>query len=212
MLRRFTFQYFSDVHLERRRVLPRIEQIADHLILAGDIGHPRSEIYKLFLAECSRRFDQIYLVHGNHEWDRGPPPKQYPWPNVHLLENRGVLLNERLRIAGSTLWTPSVCARRNTAAVRFFQEEIRKSYEEAYPLVCVSHHLPSFHMIDAQYKRYPNLHRFANNLDTFFLFEGAPHAWICGHSHSVLTRRIGRTQCLLNAHADQNTTKFEVLL
>ena len=38
-----TIQYISDIHLEFRYNLPKIKALADILVLAGDIGDPRSK-------------------------------------------------------------------------------------------------------------------------------------------------------------------------
>jgi hypothetical protein len=42
-------QYISDIHLEFFQVHPRFKVCAPNLVLAGDIGYPKSSIYKEFI-------------------------------------------------------------------------------------------------------------------------------------------------------------------
>jgi hypothetical protein len=64
-------------------------------------------------------------------------------------------------------------------------------------VLVITHHLPSFQMIDTKYE--------GNPLNTCFASEvleklpRQPDAWICGHSHIRTSRVIGRTLCALNA-------------
>jgi predicted phosphodiesterase len=71
------FQYFSDIHTElysgvecpRFQVLIHdLKPIAPYLILAGDIGHPFSDIYKEFLELVAKKFKRVFLIAGNHEY------------------------------------------------------------------------------------------------------------------------------------------------
>ena len=56
-----SIQYISDIHLEFRYNLPKIKALADILVLAGDIGDPRSKIYKWFLSDVSSKFKKYFL-------------------------------------------------------------------------------------------------------------------------------------------------------
>lgn len=65
-------QIISDVHLERRplefSMLLDQECQADVLVLAGDIGCPKSSIYEAFLRWCSERYNDVIVICGNHEY------------------------------------------------------------------------------------------------------------------------------------------------
>jgi len=61
-------QYISDIHLEHYNKLPKIKQIGDVMVLAGDIGYPFSEIYKDFLIDMNNKFKKVFLITGNHEF------------------------------------------------------------------------------------------------------------------------------------------------
>jgi len=47
---------------------PKIENDAEVLILAGDVGNPYEEKYKNFLKSVSENFEKIFLITGNHEY------------------------------------------------------------------------------------------------------------------------------------------------
>ena len=214
---RIVLQYFSDLHLERCARLPRIVQTGDYLILAGDIGHPQTDIYHEFLAQCSARYARVFLVYGNHEWDRGDPTpfrKQLP-ENVHLLENDTfTLVENRLSILGCTLWTPFTRKETNFQSTRFLERELHKRQSPEHQVICVTHHLPSFQLIAAQYQRFPlrTQRRFANQLDTLMFPLWAPAYWVCGHSHSIVAKKIGRTQCRINTYGQRYESAITIPL
>jgi hypothetical protein len=61
-------QYISDIHLEHLKVLPYIKRVANNLCLLGDIGSPRTQLYKDFIKECSLKFKNVFIIYGNHEY------------------------------------------------------------------------------------------------------------------------------------------------
>lgn len=65
-------QYLSDIHLERRplvfETIVDTSTCADVLVLAGDIGDPRSAIYLQFITWCSAHYKHIIIICGNHEY------------------------------------------------------------------------------------------------------------------------------------------------
>ena len=102
-------QYISDLHLEHLKVLPYIKRVANNLCLLGDIGSPRTQIYRDFISECSsQRFKNVFVIYGNHEYHsvktRLEPkmietmeqieryPKNFP-ENVYFLNNSAVYLD-----------------------------------------------------------------------------------------------------------------------
>jgi hypothetical protein len=216
MLRTKTFQYFSDLHLERCYRVPLFTQIADHLILAGDIGHPQCELYQDFIQRCAKQYEHVFMVYGNHEWDRGSPvPYQAKLPvNVHLLENRVyTVVERRLSILGCTLWTPFVRKRENAQSVEFLCQHLQEREDPEHRVICVTHHLPSYKMIVEKYHARTKAHpRFANHLDHLMKGAWAPQYWICGHSHSIVSKQIGQTRCLINTYAEKHNSKFSILL
>ena len=68
-----TYRIISDLHLESRNKIPDglwADEPSDErvLILAGDIGDPYDELYKIFLQECKQRYSVVILVAGNREF------------------------------------------------------------------------------------------------------------------------------------------------
>lgn len=201
-LQRLGFQYLSDVHLERVHTFPAIVPMAEHLILAGDIGYPQTDLYRAFLNACSRQFRSIILVAGNHEWDRGNPctALQNVPRNVHVLENQVLEFpSARVTILGCTLWTPHVRLITHRHSVQFLTHELQRAATNGHQTICVTHHLPSYQLILPRFQRYPRLERFATTLDPLMHVPWAPRVWICGHSHCILEKTIGHTECRIHA-------------
>ena len=68
------FQYISDIHLEThhntsKNIFEKIlKPSAPYLVLCGDIGYPGAELYKPFLEYCSKNFERVFYIAGNHEF------------------------------------------------------------------------------------------------------------------------------------------------
>lgn len=118
-----TFQLLSDIHLEFG-LCKSFKPIADYLILAGDIGYPEHDNFKIFLTEKSKLFNKIFYVAGNHEyyqnWKKGKNKHidtieetnvkikeiiKESGDNIYFLNNDYHDLTPGLRIVGSTLWS-----------------------------------------------------------------------------------------------------------
>lgn len=135
----FSLQYISDIHLEYREECTKIEDmlipVSKNLALCGDIGNLGSDRYREFIYMCSEKFENVFVIFGNHEFYNEKDMVQiqtieeiktnlqntsFP-PNVHFLDNCTVFINTRtnrvyqqcpqdaqheiLQIIGSTLWT-----------------------------------------------------------------------------------------------------------
>jgi hypothetical protein len=204
-----SFQYFSDLHLERYLFIPKLNQIADNLILAGDIGHPGTELYKEFFSIQSKKYNNIYLVHGNHEITYLKNTKNkfiIPFKNVHLLNNDYIIHENKILIAGSILWTPNVDKNENDKSIKFFTNIIlNNEYDKK---IFISHHLPSYRLIVKKYQNWNNVNRYANNLDYLMNTKGTPQHWICGHSHCILNKKIYKTMCHINTFS----TKYDSMI
>ncbi len=114
MSRTMSFQLMSDLHLEFRSQCITVVPVADHLILAGDIGYPFAPLYKTFLTYVSGLFRTVFVVSGNHCYynEHGIEATNVQissicssLPNVIFLNNQSYLLNGEILIAGTTLWT-----------------------------------------------------------------------------------------------------------
>lgn len=124
-------QYVSDIHLELLKIFPKIKKISncENLILAGDIGFPKSIIYKDFINYCSNTWKNTFVLFGNHEYRNKENNKftmteieqeiiTFP-KNVYCINNKTFYLykdfnvkesisakdSNCIKIIGSTLWS-----------------------------------------------------------------------------------------------------------
>ena len=119
----YRFQLISDIHLEFG-LIKRVKRCADTLFMVGDIGFPERSQFREYMAHCSKTFDQVFYVPGNHEYYQdwktrlGQRKKSIEelnilmrqicydvGPNVVYLNNDTYDLDEHLRIIGTTLWS-----------------------------------------------------------------------------------------------------------
>ncbi|ARF08653.1 metallophosphatase [Catovirus CTV1] len=119
-MKKFLLQYVSDIHLEYSHKIPNIKPIVNNIALLGDIGSPRMSLYKDFLKDVSNKFDNVFLVSGNHEYWNMPmygdriyskedidemiEDQISKYPNIHYLNNKSYIDNNVV-IIGSTLWS-----------------------------------------------------------------------------------------------------------
>lgn len=113
-------QLCSDVHLEEEEEdhTDSFEHIlvpsAPILCLAGDIGNPYSRVYMRFLSYCSKNYEHVFLVAGNHEFFNAHPVANTlchirelvgsSFSNVTFLHMDAVEY-AGMTFAGATLWS-----------------------------------------------------------------------------------------------------------
>ena len=97
---------------------------------------------------------------------------------------------------------------------KFIQENLEECKRDGRRAIVITHHMPSFRMIQEQYKDYPANGGFAANADDL-LEDSSVALWICGHSHGQkilqYTKQDGEiSACVLNARGypreDSNET------
>ena len=106
-------QLFSDLHLEFSKTFPMIERKAKYLVLAGDIGRLCDKNYTDFIEYCSKTWEHIIVVLGNHEFYHNKKTyitllSEYfdyfsQYDNVTLLEKDKIML-DGWEIIGLTMW------------------------------------------------------------------------------------------------------------
>lgn len=81
-------------------------------------------------------------------------------------------------------------------SVKGIQAEIDTCKGLGMSLVVLSHHLPSFQLVDPKYERHPLTEAFASDLDRLI----APPVthWLFGHSHTVADKVINGVRCVAN--------------
>ena len=111
-------QVISDIHLEQRKIFPKIKPQCDYLFLVGDIGKLNNKLYDEFLHYCCDNWKLIFYVLGNHEFYHNKKPydvlydeyeKYIDTFNNIILLNKQVCHLEEFQILGCTLWSnPSI--------------------------------------------------------------------------------------------------------
>lgn len=70
MQHKLSIQYISDIHLEFYKsdetfnIIPH----SPNLALCGDIGYPHEINYMNFINQCSKKFKNVFVIFGNHEY------------------------------------------------------------------------------------------------------------------------------------------------
>lgn len=218
-------QYISDIHLEFLSEPKRLSSEADILCLAGDIGYPSSPIYRQFLKHVSEQFLKVFLITGNHEYYRSTSMEHTDAKIREIIASEGLanisfLDNsfedyKGVRFVGTTLWSkvdPTTEARINdfyeipgmtlplynelhSIAYEFLDsEDVRES---PLPVVVMTHHLPSYSLIDPKYAKYAKYNQFFAS-ECSSLFSPNIKAWIYGHTHSENYKVIDNIQFACN--------------
>jgi predicted phosphohydrolase len=154
------------------------------------------------------------------------------FPNVHFLNNTTYYIKKYdMYILGTTLWTETT----DDPEERFYYHDFRQipqmgitgymdllhtqsvgylinELETRTPskVIVMTHHMPSFELIDPKYKGGSLNHLFASNLNYLFKKYTIDH-WICGHSHVAVEKTIGRTQIHMNpiGYPGENTPNWK---
>jgi predicted phosphodiesterase len=89
-------------------------------------------------------------------------------------------------------------------------EQFVKKYNNAKPLVVITHHLPSFSLIDKEYEKFKSLNTaFASELD--HLIKDPISYWIYGHTHKPNESIINDVKMICNPSGYPNETKLRPL-
>jgi predicted phosphodiesterase len=109
------FHLLSDLHLEHGETFALDSAPPDtpFLILAGDIGNPRSESYMSFVRRASELYQRVFLVAGNHEFYGSSLSATRAiirafcesLPNVTFLDRSWYDASDGVRVVGCTLWS-----------------------------------------------------------------------------------------------------------
>ncbi len=233
-------QYISDIHLEFRNTILNIQPLADVLVLAGDIGYPFSAIYKEFIGDVSTKFKKVFVVAGNHEYYNDTKTMEEineqinsvvgEFMNMTFL-NDSYEIYEGYKFVGSTLWSHIKDSRHtindinaiSSMTVEFYNElhQVASEFLEEVlqdkdiPVIIITHHLPSFALIDDQFKTldHKNYNQwFASHCDMFF--KKPVKVWIYGHTHlpkNTVIQGIPFVCNPLGYPSEQNTLRNEVI-
>lgn len=113
-MKQFTFQLYSDLHLEYSKNIPKIEPLTNYLFLAGDIGKINTDTFEPFFDYCSSKWEKVFYCLGNHEFYHSFKTfselrKDYnvffsKYNNIFLIDNTTYEF-ENFVVLGNTLWS-----------------------------------------------------------------------------------------------------------
>lgn len=184
------------------------------LILAGDIGNPFHQYYPSFMKHINETFRKTFVIAGNHEYYKhGNTVAETKThlhtlfqnlPKITFLDNSCELF-EGVYYIGTTLWSeitnPQITINdtkmidgMNVKTYQAAHESCRKWLEEALQSsptdtnVILTHHMPSYDLIDPQYRRgsmEPYNQWFATDLNEMIESnQSRIQCWIYGHTHT----------------------------
>jgi UDP-2,3-diacylglucosamine pyrophosphatase LpxH len=172
----------------------------------------RQKQLKNFLTKLCTHFQIVLYIIGNHEYYYIPEYQHISFyslkqrlffiaktlPNLHILHRDSVLIND-VCIAGCTLWTkpaikvPKFIVRIPDLSTEKYVNNYDSDLEfitniseycktKNYKLVIVTHHPPTYKVLENCNKNKKYLSLYSNNLDQM-LDKNKINTWICGHVH-----------------------------
>lgn len=210
-------------------ILPPLDSDSSStLLLAGDIAPFDKFCFKTAIKYFCNRFLHVIMVAGNHDYwynsyfgNHSPlEANMMEFGNFYLLENSEIVI-DNISIIGSTLWTDlsnpldafvvqqgmndykymkNVTS--NDTHSKFIETSKYLNYKLKHtynPTIVLTHHNPTYKMVDNQYK-YDGLNcAYFSNLDNL-IEEYEPEYWICGHSHTSKILEHFNTKIIRNPY------------
>lgn len=233
------FYVWSDLHTELSS-LNHVKKICktyfkkdlnSSLILAGDIGKPGDKKYLYLLEWCSRRYNKIFVIAGNHEFYNTTNVVDtlrnmcMKFPNVYFLD-KNIYYSDSYIIFGCILWTHI-----HTIEIH----DVKKYYNDFKYInnidintwhdsdlnwltnaleyykndnrtkIVITHHMPSYSLLESKYKQYSLFNSAFANTDCEKLFSNVDY-WIYGHTHTSHLEKINNCTFLCNpiGYKDEN--------
>lgn len=221
----------SDIHLEIYRDTDialkflnyiRPIDVADVLILAGDIFSLSSNNKFRYMDEFRKWAVEVVFVPGNHCY-YNTNPESTGQEELNKLQAEGIRVLgpnnyrsytiDNIKFVGTTAWYPDNPTVRyrvqnwsDKAYIKNFIhwwevhniEERKMLWEEVTKdSIVVTHMLPTFSCVSPNY--YENIYNclYVSDLEELIL-ETKPALWFCGHSHEKSDLIIGDTRCIRN--------------
>lgn len=212
-------RYVSDIHIELlkpkrfqsvlEKMIPKYEN--EILLLAGDIGNPRSSTYRTFMDHISQKFHKTFIIAGNHEYYgkyTQPETSRFmeeffqAYSNISFLNNN-VEKYKGYTFVGSTLWSyishpeysindvysiPGFDHGKYNQLHKTCKEFIRQSVSQYENCIVMTHHQPSEELVHPKYKTTrmkPYNQWFCCRMDDI-IRDNKPHiqCWVYGHTHT----------------------------
>lgn len=210
---------------------------ADILILAGDIGYPinrKNEIsidYINLLNEFKKKYENILLVPGNHEYYQINEEKGITYEiinklikdicnktEVKLLNNNTYIIN-RTKYIGTTLWS-EVDKTINLNRINKNNEEFYKCYkwlkqelEKEHDKgsydnkVIITHHLPTYKLCDKIYENSKHKSLFYTEIIDKLNTDKVKY-WFAGHTHENNILNYDNMKIIINPYGYPNEKRY----
>ncbi len=227
----------SDLHLEKWKTIPIYLQHveADILVLAGDIGHPFSQIYHQLISMCAQQFKHVILITGNHEYYKTEELKSMEdidervqhianqYPNVYFL-NRQAIVIDHLVFIGCTLWS---LPEKKLFHMNYITSDFRNikdmnisRYRDLFminrnyirsTMMKYKHHkiVVVTHHVPSYKFMVP---KYRNDTKRSFYASNLEHLiknadyWLCGHTHNSCYLHIHQCHCYVNSYGYPHET------
>jgi predicted phosphohydrolase len=220
-------RFISDLHLEFYENIDKfLSKFASPIdnevcILAGDIGNPFKENYDIFMKFISKTFVKTFVITGNHEYYNSSIQKTNTYleeyfkqfDNISFLNNKCEFY-EGYWFIGTTLWSKITnneykindidyisdfnCEKYNKLneeCIKFLNDNIKENS------IIITHHVPSYDLIDRHYKRYMFNYNewFYCDMNKFIKDNKEKiKAWVYGHTHIQSVKTIENILFLCN--------------
>ncbi len=124
------------------------------------------------------------------------------WSDVSLADERQIIkyMNDyrNIFIEGINSLLPRKMTEFHVEQKSWLHQEIEKAAEKNENLLILTHYLPSFKLIAAKYEDNPLNMCFATDCED--LMKAPVKGWICGHSHTGVTKEIRGVQLCMNPY------------
>lgn len=201
----------SDLHLEFKKEYKMEGNKNIILVLAGDIGYPKSNEYISFINESSIKFHSVILITGNHEYYNSEISEINDYiktftkklDNVYFLNNETIEIGEYI-FWGGTFWSfipPELFyfIKQKISDFRYISNLSNEYYNQLHKesvqsvlkfikdqnpkkKIIVTHHAPLFQ--DTSHPMYNNnITNYVFASDQSKLIKPPIYLWIFGHTH-----------------------------
>lgn len=219
-----TIQIISDVHTEFGVSTDEFRNLlvsADITVLAGDIVNDAQTLGQ-YLSICKEFSKSVIFICGNHEYHKfecetlahnGVDANCRDDKYAQVCEKEKIVFLQRNRVfvdglwfCGATLWSDISDAAGMMLNSPFKVPAIRKMHEKDVKWlsenvqsgdIVITHHLPSYDLIDPQYEFSPVNSAFASDLDDL-IKRLNPRLWICGHTHTPFDITVCGVRVVVN--------------
>lgn len=250
----YKIKVLSDVHLETHgNNYPSLYDLIsedddiDIICLCGDIGDPDDVSYIHFMKECADKCKlYTFVIMGNHEaYGKTINETREAIEDICglvnkdkliFLDNSSFMLNPKLRIIGTTLWTKieaeeswdiscriadfvniygwniAMCNNLHHNAVEFISKELSEARESKQDVIIMTHHAPLMTLQNPEYKNCDLQHAYA--VDLYNLLKANTDvikAWFYGHNHYSMKAEIDDTLVLSNqvGYPGEKCTRYD---